>query len=408
MKILRIIARLNVGGPARHVVWLTSALNNDEFETRLVAGTVPEGEEDMGYLADESDVRPIFIEEMSRELSAKDVISLLKVLSLVKREKPDVICTHTAKAGTIGRAAAFLYKWLTPTALIGRPRKIAVVHTFHGHVFHSYYGKLKTRFFVVIEKLLARMATDRIVVISEQQFTEIHRQVGVGTADQFSIVKLGIDLEPYERAAGLREQARRELEIDPSAFVVAFVGRLTEIKNVSMYIDAAEIFRRKALGTDLAQAVFLIAGDGHLRSGLQAEAELRNLKNVRFLGNRKNIEQVYAAVDIVGLTSLNEGTPLSLIEGMATMRPFVSTKVGGVADLMGLETDKFPGFTVHERGLAVASGDAEGFANGLIYLAKNERLRNDLSDHGHKFVKTEYSKERLADDLARLYRSVVK
>ena len=141
MKILRIIARLNVGGPARHVVWLTDAMREGEFETTLIAGTVPEGEEDMSYFAARHGVEPIYIKEMSRELSPKDAISLFKVYRTMLRERPDIVHTHTAKAGTVGRAAAFIYKWLTPGTLIGRPRKVRVVHTFHGHVFHSYYGK---------------------------------------------------------------------------------------------------------------------------------------------------------------------------------------------------------------------------------------------------------------------------
>ncbi|NOT47187.1 MAG: glycosyltransferase, partial [Acidobacteria bacterium] len=172
MKILRIIARLNVGGPARHVVWLTRGLA-DEYDCILAAGRVPEGEEDMAYLADAYGVKPIFIEQMSRELSLNDIVSLFKIYRLMRQEKPDLVCTHTAKAGTVGRAAAFLYRWLTPSALIGKPRKLAVTHTFHGHVFHSYYGPLKTRLFVFIEKILARFATNKIIVISNQQLKEI-------------------------------------------------------------------------------------------------------------------------------------------------------------------------------------------------------------------------------------------
>ena len=154
MKVLRIIARLNVGGPARHVVWLTEQLNDDEFQSVLVAGTVPKGEEDMRYVADQHGVQPVFVEELSRELSPKDLISLFKIFREIRRQKPDIIHTHTAKAGTVGRTAALLYKLLTPGT-----RDVRVVHTFHGHVFHSYYGNLKTRIFVTIEKALARLAT---------------------------------------------------------------------------------------------------------------------------------------------------------------------------------------------------------------------------------------------------------
>ncbi|MCB1024409.1 MAG: glycosyltransferase, partial [Acidobacteria bacterium] len=169
MKIVRIIARLNVGGPARHVVWLDEALQDEEFESVLLTGTVPDGEEDMGYFADKYGVKPVFIEQMSRELSPKDLISLWKVYREILRNRPDIIHTHTAKAGTIGRVAGFVYRWLTPGMMVGKPRKLKIVHTFHGHVFHSYYGASKTKVFLFIERMLARFASDKIVVISGQQ-----------------------------------------------------------------------------------------------------------------------------------------------------------------------------------------------------------------------------------------------
>src|SRR5438067_2415745 len=197
MKILRIIARLNVGGPARHVIWLTKELQSDGFSSVLVAGAVPGGEADMSYFAAENGVVPIYIEEMSRELSPKDVVALHKIFRRIKTEKPDIIHTLTAKAGTIGRQAAFLYRWLTWGTLIGRPRQVKIVHTFHGHVFHSYYGKFKTVIFLLIEKLLARFATDRIVVISDQQLQEIHEHFRIGRREQFHVIPLGIDLSLF-------------------------------------------------------------------------------------------------------------------------------------------------------------------------------------------------------------------
>src|SRR4051812_33398310 len=173
MKILRIIARLNVGGPARHVVWLTQALQDDEFQTKLIAGTVPPGEDDMSYFAEENAVTPIYIPEMSREISILDLRSLIKIYRKIKAEDPDIIHTHTAKAGTLGRIAGSMYRWLTWRSLVGRPRSVRIVHTFHGHVFHSYYSPSKTRIFLTIERVLAR-ASDRIVVLSDQQLDEIN------------------------------------------------------------------------------------------------------------------------------------------------------------------------------------------------------------------------------------------
>src|SRR5882724_6594079 len=185
MKIVRVIARLNVGGPAKQVVWLNKGLQSAECESLLVAGTVPPGEDDMGYFATELGVSPVFVPEMSREISAKDALTIWKLYRLFLKERPDIVHTHTAKAGTVGRIAGLLYRWFTPTVLLGRPRPCRFVHTYHGHIFHSYYGRLKTRFFVNIERLLSRLATDRIIVISEQQRREIHHQFHVGRDGQF-------------------------------------------------------------------------------------------------------------------------------------------------------------------------------------------------------------------------------
>ena len=405
MKILRIIARLNVGGPARHVVWLTDAMRDGEFETRLVAGTVPDGEKDMAYFAARYDVEPIYIAEMSRELSPKDVISLLKVYRTMLRERPDVVHTHTAKAGTVGRTAAFFYKWLTPGTLIGRPRKVKVVHTFHGHVFHSYYGKSKTRLFIFIERALARFATDRIITITKQQFDEINRRVGVGRAAQFDVVPLGIDLSAYEDDGAKRTAFRRELGATQDEILIGFIGRLTEIKNIPLLLEAARDYLNS---TDVPPTRFVIAGDGHLRGSLEAKSrELGIADRVIFVGNREDPDVVYAGLDLVALTSLNEGTPLSLIEAMASGRPVISTAVGGVVDLLGEELESQDGFAVCERGVSGASGDAAGFAKGLIYLAKNERLRFSLAENGRGFVHKIYSKERLIEDIRSLYRRLI-
>jgi glycosyltransferase involved in cell wall biosynthesis len=403
MKIVRIIARLNVGGPARHVVWLARELA-DEFETVLVAGTVPPGEEDMGYLADESGIEPVFIKEMSRELSPKDVVSLWKIFRLLKKEHPDIIHTHTAKAGTIGRTAGFLYRWLTWKTLVGKPRRVKIVHTFHGHIFHSYYGRGKTKLFVLIEKALAKFATDKIIVISEQQLREIHNEVGIGKTEKFAVVPLGIDLDPFASPELRRERFRKEIGVLENEILVSFVGRLTEIKNIPMFLDAAAAVKKKAVKPLFK---FAVVGDGHLRESLEKQAAELGISDIlAFAGNRKDTEDIYAASDIVGLTSLNEGTPLSLIEAMAGERAVVSTLVGGVVDLLGETKEERDGFSVCERGLGVASGDADGFANALLYLANEENLRKQFGGGSKKFVDSKYSKERLVEDIRKIYREL--
>ena len=398
MKIVRIIARLNVGGPARHVVWLTKNLQSEEFQSVLLTGTVPDGEEDMSYFAGENGVSPVFIPQMSRELSPKDIISLWKVFRLIMREKPDIIHTHTAKAGTIGRVAGFFYRWLLW-------KDLKMVHTYHGHVFHSYYGKRKTALFLFIERSLARL-TDKIIAISAQQKAEINEQFGVGRTEQFEVVQLGIDLTPFAESEAKKSILRAEIGAERDEILVGFVGRLTEIKNLPMLLKAAQIYEEQKRA-DFPKLKFVIVGDGHLRESLEAEADSLGVRDaVLFLGNRSDADVFYAGLDVVALVSLNEGTPLSLIEAMANGKPFVSTSVGGVVDLLGDVREEKPCFTICERGIGVASGDAAALLEALIYLAKDESLRKTLGAEGRKFVQNNYSKERLTADIINLYRDL--
>src|SRR5688572_27866489 len=256
-RIVRIIARLNVGGPAKHVVWLTSGLEDAGYRSLLVAGTVPEGEEDMSYFADEAGVKPLYIPEMSREISLKDAVTTWKLFRLFVREKPDIVHTHTAKAGTVGRVAGFFYRWLTPGVFIGRPRACKFVHTYHGHVFHSYYGRLRTQMFLTIEKVLARLVTDRLIVVSQQQAEEIGRTFRVGHTDQIRIIRLGLDLNVFTNYANRRALFRKELGIPDDTVLVGIVGRLTEIKNHEMFLESIARLNRE-------RAKFVIIGDGSL------------------------------------------------------------------------------------------------------------------------------------------------
>ena len=401
MKILRIIARLNVGGPARHVVWLTQALQDNEFQTTLIAGSVPSGEDDMGYFAQENDVEPVYLREMSREISPSDLRSLLKLYRRIRTEKPDIIHTHTAKAGTLGRVAGTMYRWLTPGTLIGRPRQLRIVHTFHGHVFHSYYSARKTRIFLAIERILARVS-DRIIVLSDQQLDEINSRFRVGRRERFAIVPLGIDVEQFDFNMPTRQKLRAKLAFKDDDIVVGFVGRLTEIKNVSLLLRTAVLFR------DTPKIRFVIIGDGHLRKGLEQEAAALGAdRNTVFLGNRDDIAQIYNALDIVALTSLNEGTPLSLIEAMAAGKAVISTGAGGVRDLLGALNEGRDGFVVCERGIRVDSFEPSDFRNGLSHLIENEQLRTEIAARGRDHVRSTYSKERLIDDIKRLYRKLI-
>jgi len=405
-KVVRIIARLNVGGPAKHVVWLTSGLDEAGYRSLLVAGSVPEGEEDMSYFAAESGVKPLYIPEMSREISLKDAVTTWKLFRLLLRERPEIVHTHTAKAGTVGRVAGFFYRWLTPGVLIGRPRPCKFVHTYHGHVFHSYYGRMQTGVFLTIERLLARVITDRLVVVSEQQKEEINQTFRVGRANQFRLVRLGLDLEIFENHAGRRAKFRNELGVDDQTTLVGIVGRLTEIKNHELFLNAVARFKTLTPNneSELSTVRFVIIGDGALRERLERQACALGVDDmVIFAGGRKDPEYFYPALDICALTSRNEGTPLTLIEAMANARPVIATTVGGVVDLLGGKVVADEQFTICERGIGVLPNDVDGFAEGLRRLIDDEPLRDQLGQRGFEFVDHNYRKERLLEDIKTLY-----
>ena len=404
MKILRVIARLNVGGPARHVVWLSEGLKSMGHETVLVTGVVPAGEDDMNYFAEAAGIKPITIPEMSRELSLGDLLAAWKIYRLMLRERPEIVHTHTAKAGALGRLAGLMYRWLTPSALTRRRPRCRFVHTFHGHVFHSYYGPTKTKLFLAIERLLAR-ATDRIVVVSEQQRREIHENFRVGRGDQFEVIPLGLDLDAFSDWKSRRSRVRAEMDATDSDTLIGIVGRLTEVKNHEMFLHAAARMKALIAAQSLRMRVrFVIVGDGRLRVSLEAKArELGLMEHITFLGTRNDPENFYPALDIVALTSLNEGTPLTLIEAMANERPVIASAVGGVADLLGPSTSDGDGYTICERGISVKSGDVESFTRGLLCLLQDEPLRTRLSAAGKDFVNANYGKARLLRDISSLY-----
>ena len=416
MKIVRIIARLNVGGPARHVTWLTAALSAAGVESVLIAGRVPPGEGDMTYFAKAHGVEPLIIPEMSREISAKDAITIWKLYRQLVRLKPDIVHTHTAKAGTAGRIAGMLYRWLVPSALILRPRPCRFVHTYHGHIFHSYYGALKTRLFLLIEKVLARVATDKVVVISPQQYREIHETFGVGRSRQFAVIPLGLDLEEFSDWPKRRHVLRDELGASDREVLVGIVGRLTEIKNHRLFLRTAAHFKKERDGGKAGarrRVRFLVIGDGHLSDALKEEARSLGLADdVLFLGQRDDPENFYPGLDIVALTSLNEGTPLTLIEAMANERAVLARAVGGVVDLLGDETGaplaQSKEYALCERGMLVrASSDARAFADALSLLIENKELRREMGERGRRFVERSYSKERLVADVTKLYQELL-
>ncbi|MFY9607519.1 MAG: glycosyltransferase [Blastocatellia bacterium] len=404
INVARIIDRLNIGGPAKHVVWLTAGLADNGFDTGLITGTVPAGEGDMSYFASRAGIEPVVIGEMSRELSLRDALVIWKLFAELRKLKPKIVHTHKAKAGAVGRVAAMLYKWLTPSALLLRPRNCRIVHTFHGHIFHSYYGPAKTRLFIMIERLLARFCTDQIIVVSEQQRREICETYGIGRPDKFRVVPLGVDLEEFGDRHG---EFREELGIRGDELAIGIVGRLCEVKNHAMLLEVAAWIAAQSNGR--ARSVrFVIIGDGHLREDLEQQAhELSIADQVVFAGFHEDATSLYADLDMVVLTSLNEGTPLTLIEAMCSGRAVVSTEVGGVVDVMGERREVQGGFTIWDHGVTAPSQDVESFARAIDFLMERPELRREMGERGRAFVRTRLSKERLISDVEEAYRGLL-
>lgn len=419
IKVLRIIARLNIGGPAIHTVLLTAGLDKNIFSPLLISGAVGKGEGDMRYYAEQKGVTPIYIPQLKRELNPfKDLTALIKILRLVVREKPSIIHTHTAKAGTLGRVAGVIYnsgrRLLRPA--FGGARnddgtdKIKLIHTFHGHVFDGYFNSFSTRIFIVIEKILACF-TDKIITVSENVKRELI-SLRIAKNDKIEVVPLGFELERF-------------LEVTPRVKAetvnIGIIGRLAPIKNHHLFLEAARRLRRGFANSRLGlvnesepfNARFVIVGDGELRDELEEYSRKLNLSEfVEFSGWQDNLPKVYADLDIVCLTSLNEGTPVSLIEAMASGRAVVATAVGGVTDLLGEEIQMREAasgeFTVRQRGIAVKSKDANGFANALEFMLRNETLRKNLSEAGREYAKDTFSQKRLIQDIENLYLKALK
>jgi glycosyltransferase involved in cell wall biosynthesis len=404
IRVLRIIDRLNVGGPTKHVTWLSAGLAEHGFDTTLVTGTIAPGEGDMTWFAHANGVRPVVVPAMSRALRPADVRVAWRLYRVMREVRPDVVHTHKAKAGAVGRAAALLYRWGTPAALVGRPRRVRVVHTFHGHVFHGYYGRLASRLFVAVERALARLATDRVVTISRQQREEIVGRYRVGTAARSTVIPLGLDVPVPASLPARRLAVRAELGVADGELLVVAVGRLCEVKNHALLLDAVARARHDGLPVRLA-----LVGDGHLRAALEARArELGIADAVRFVGFVDDPTGHYAAADVVALGSVNEGTPLTLLEAMACARCVAATAVGGVVDILGRRRREHPAGVVEwDHGTTVASGDAAAFAASLRLLAADPARRRRMGEQGRAFVRDAMSREGLVARTAALYRAVM-
>jgi glycosyltransferase involved in cell wall biosynthesis len=431
MKVLRIIARLNVGGPAIHTILLSRHMQRLSYETLLVAGQVGPQEADMAYLAEAEGVHPIVLGKLGRRLQPLDDLnSLFRILRLLFIFRPHIVHTHTAKAGAVGRAAAAVYNTAQSArhkaqGLVRRTLrrqgtqgqgdsinngKCEVVHTFHGHVLHGYFSNFKSKMFQWIEKVLAK-CTDVIVVVSEQQKDELCKNFGIGRPEQYRVVPLGLDLRPFERASESKGKLKSSLGLSENGEnLVAIVGRLTAIKNHRLFLEAVNALMME---DDATRARFLIVGDGELREDLEGMAkDLTLVDRVIFAGWIKDLGPLYADLDVLAVTSNNEGTPVAVIEAMAAGVPVIATDVGGVRELISDRgfriSDLSEGeFEICERGILVKKGDVRGFAKGLKYLFENLKKGREMGRRGQKYASQNHSVERLVADMDRLYKSLL-
>jgi glycosyltransferase involved in cell wall biosynthesis len=379
IRILRIIARLNVGGPAIQACALTTRLDPARYQTRLVAGAEAADEGSFLDLHGVSVANLLRVPALGRELHPRhDAWTLATLVRLMRRERPHIVHTHTAKAGALGRLAA----WLT-----GVP---VVVHTFHGHVLDGYFSRAKTRTFLGIERTLAR-ATSRLIAVTPTVRDDLLAK-GIGRPEQFAVLRLGLDLDGFlttDRAAGT---LHRQLGVPAGTQLVGIVGRLVPIKAHEVFMQAA------ARVAATSGAHFVVVGDGERRAELTAMAERLGLRErVHFLGWRADLAAIHADLDVVALSSANEGSPVALIEAMAAGRAVVSTRVGGVPDVI-----------THDRtGLLVPPADAEALAGAIHRLLGDPARRQALGVAARASVYPAYSMTRLIGEVDALYQELI-
>lgn len=384
IKVLRIINRFNIGGPTYNATFLTRFLS-DDFETRLVGGLPEEGEADSLHIPAAYGVSPEIIVEMHRTPNLKsDYATYKKLKEIIQTYQPDIVHTHAAKAGALGRLAA---------AQCGVP---VIVHTYHGHVFHSYFGTLKTTIFKIIERYLARKSTGIIAIspLQKQELSEIHR---ICPANKIQVVPMGFDLDRFHTNLDeKRTRTRNTYGLTPDTVAVAIVGRLAPIKNHAFFLEVvAELLHR---GTQNVR--FFIVGDGELHEEIATRVNELNQQFGSFIEMTswiKDIASFNAGMDVICLTSNNEGTPVSLIEAQAANLPVVTTDVGGVKDII-LEG---------ETGFVIPLGNKSLYADKLELLINDKEKREKMSQNGWNFVKESFSYHRLVRDIESYYRTLL-
>ncbi len=377
VRILRIIARLNVGGPAIHTICLTNRLVERGYETLLVSGREGDREGNMYDLAESQGVQPHFIETLGREVDLRsDLASYREICRLIHQFKPHIVHTHTAKAGALGRLAAH------------RCKVPLIVHTFHGHVLRGYFGKPKTEFYRRVEKQLGKWST-KLVTVSTAARDEL-AAMGVAPMDKFVPIPLGLPLEKFRDAKRLHKgKIRNELGLDENHFLVGIVARLAPIKNHREFFQAA-----KLISAEHSNFRFLVIGDGPLRSELEELVrEMKIEDQVIFLGMRADLDVIYGDLNVSVLTSKNEGLPVALIEALASGTPIVGSDVGATHELKNSSwaSGIYP------------PGDVEVLAGAIMEAYRRYSDYQLITREMKSEIIRRYSVERLVDDIDRLY-----
>ena len=384
IRILRIINRFNIGGPTYNATFLARFMG-EQYETMLIGGLPEEGESDSLYILNNYGVEPVLIDELVRnpDLSS-DRKAYKRIKEIISEFNPHIVHTHASKAGALGRKAAISCK--VPV----------VVHTFHGHVFHSYFGAAKTLLFKGIERRLAKKS-NAIIAISDKQREELVHEHKISKPEKTKVVNLGFDLDPFnEKRQRLRETKRRELGLSDEV-AIALIGRFVPIKNHEMFFDVVE----EILAKTNKKVKFFVVGDGTEREFIEERAEKINRTNaetVVLTSWIKDIGSFNAAMDIVCMTSFNEGTPVSLIEAQAANIPVISTDVGGVRDVV----------IDGETGFIVPSKDVSAFSEKLLKLIEDEKKRLEMSQNGWTFVKDKFHYKTLVKNMEQIYAELLK
>lgn len=377
IRIMNIITRLNVSGPAMYVTLLTEKFGPPHYESVLVCGTPDPGEGDMLYYAEQRGVRPMIVPELGRSLHPlRDLTTTRQLYRLIRQYQPDVVHTHTSKAGFAGRLAA---------RLAGVP---VIVHTFHGHVFRGFFNPLLTGLFIRLERLAAGMS-DTIITLTEGLRRELAEDYRIARKKHITVLPLGIDLDGFAAAPRQMGTFRAAWGIAPDAPLVGIVGRLTPIKNHALFLEtAARVLAR------LPQARFVVVGDGELRPQLEARARALGLGGaVIFTGWQRELTAIYSDLDVLVISSLNEGTPVSVIEALSGGCPVVATAVGGLPDMLDQG----------QLGMLVTPGDADALASGVLaHIQHPPDVRQ-----AQRLMLDRYSIDRLVRDLDGLYRGLL-